>query len=696
MNHELLPVVDSTLQSLMRDLERRSADAPTYEIHGEATTGKTSLLLSLRQELATGTRRPVLVSPPAEAPEVGLLALLELHGELETAGMSTQEISARVREPGVSWSDKIGVTRELLRDNEDKLVLLLDEPARWHGGGADTPELVRHAEDIASLLVNYARCPRILTGPIRQGAADRRYQLSPGTEIPKSSPGFWGRLAATAEALVRSAPEAISRRTPLELRLLVALSHMEGASEIARWLTSGSTGPTRREIAARLKHALARKQDTARVVQMWGQLALERRPFDSELLRTLGHESLSPEARDLVSIGLLYEERDGFVLHEMLRSDAALDGVESRRATHAVLAHYHRRRFEDLSRAPRIDHRAVLVHEAECVHHTIHTGDIEAVKGLRVFFVDQLNLLGRTLSRDFRRYADAVTVYQRVLEYEKENAYATHYTAFNLDVQGLDQKTVTAMYARSLELDGTVDRWHAHWIGFLITRGRTREARVAWDRALDQLMVHEIAVRDELYVHLHEPVLRLLLHRAVLDFARSVLESVPRRLRQAMPTFGAMERRLAGLELSIQQLAVFPLRIPPSEWWTRGGPHLCPWRYHGEPLVRWLAARVDAVDREQQTLTLLTAAPPATPGQSPVVGRMNVAFDKFDRWTENEKAADLAPGRFLELAVYQDKGEPLMCCRVHPIAADLESDLPPLWPPPDRYVTSSSSASDSP
>jgi hypothetical protein len=281
-----------------------------------------------------------------------------------------------------------------------------------------------------------------------------------------------------------------------------------------------------------------------------------------------------------------------------------------------------------------------------------------------------------------------VEVYQGVLLLDPANGYAHHYRAFNLDVQGLVASEVERGYRESLSCEPLVALWHMHWICFLITRGRTGDARAAWDGARDLLTSGDAPPGDDTYRRLHVPIVGLLLNRAQTEFARAVLETVPGRLRDVDPVLRALRRHLQALEASLRHPAVFPLTIDPADWWERG-PHLCGWRFQDKPLVRWLAARVETVDAGGRTVSLFTATPPAAPGTPPVVGRMTVSWVDFDRTSENERAEELEPGRFVEMAVYGSGTDEALSCRVHPRRR--VEDLPVLWPGPDRYLRQSSS-----
>jgi hypothetical protein len=63
---------------------------------------------------------------------------------------------------------------------------------------------------------------------------------------------------------------------------------------------------------------------------------------------------------------------------------------------------------------------------------------------------------------------------------------------------------------------------------------------------------------------------------------------------------------------------------------------------------------------------------------------MSFSFEDFDHCSQDEPAADLTAGRFVELGVYGD--EEILIIRVHHGAPAQDQDLPPLLPDPLRYL----------
>jgi len=273
----------------------------------------------------------------------------------------------------------------------------------------------------------------------------------------------------------------------------------------------------------------------------------------------------------------------------------------------------------------------------------------------------------------------AVEVFERALKWDEQDDYAHHYLAFNLDVQGRDAPRVERHYTTASALQPGVVYWWSRYVTFLITRGRMADAQRAWSDALDALGLPNEWQDEYVYMHMHLWVARLLVHRGQLDFAEEVLAAVPEQVVCEHPGIRAIRRRMeALLEARLRGAFVPGPHIEPR-WWA-SLPHLLPPERDGQRLERWWAGRVDVV--EEGVLFLRVATLPCE--SEPELGMMEVSFDDFDAWSDDEKAAFIESGRFLELGSYQPGGA--MIARVHRDRPWVDEDLPPLWPDPTRYL----------
>ncbi|HSN98457.1 MAG TPA: hypothetical protein VLS89_09165, partial [Candidatus Nanopelagicales bacterium] len=275
----------------------------------------------------------------------------------------------------------------------------------------------------------------------------------------------------------------------------------------------------------------------------------------------------------------------------------------------------------------------------------------------------------------------------KVLIVDPNHAYAHHYLAYNLDIEGKRAAEVERHYRTAIEEQPEHPWWHSRWIRFLLTRGRTRDARQAFSEASAQIMAPG-AGRERLYKQLHLEVARMALHRMDLDLAKEVLDQVPASLREELPGYGALSRRRRVLLEVEQHGAVFPSWLSPDEWWS--GPHL----FRGEEpslghLLGWSPARVDSIDLDARLVWFRTARPPLGEEKEPTYGWMDVNFDDFDRLREPAcpPAHELTEDTFVEFAWFASSGgADASQTRVRIFPPKEPEALPKIFPDPDRYL----------
>jgi len=296
--------------------------------------------------------------------------------------------------------------------------------------------------------------------------------------------------------------------------------------------------------------------------------------------------------------------------------------------------------------------KACLVDATEAFFHATEAGDDALVSQAQPFFIEQLHLRGRSLSKQ-KRHSDAAEVFRQVVELDPDDDYAHHYRAFNLDWIAEDQPTIEVEYQRAIDLNPRHPWWHSRWINYLITVGKTTDARIAFANATEALQEAMESHPEYVYRSLHSWVAALLLHRGQLDFARQVLDRVPQDVRGEHRGFVALGEKLAAMEEARRGRGVFPLSVPASQHW-RKSPHLdFPPQVEGKDLRAWYPARVEAVSG--QGITLIVGKPSEN-GSPPTYGRINLSNERFDAATLDERTADLRPKQFLELAFYGDEG----------------------------------------
>jgi hypothetical protein len=288
-----------------------------------------------------------------------------------------------------------------------------------------------------------------------------------------------------------------------------------------------------------------------------------------------------------------------------------------------------------------------------------------------MYFVEQLDMLGKALSLAGRR-ADAVSCYERALTRDPQDAYAHHYKAYNLDVEGLRAQDVDRHYTDAIAHDREHVWYHGRYVCFLITRGRMGDARAAWLDALSQLSVSGRLAAWHCR-ELHLPVARLLLHRGELDFARDVLDDARGATDAAW--LDGLERYYEHLREAQRDEIVFPPHIPVNERWSPR-PHLVP--PDDEALVEsWMPGRLERYEGDSVILRVALMD-----GDQPRFARRMFATSLFRDLCARPKALRIPAGTFLEIVRLKPDGERIL---LHdpsrpPIA------LPEILPPPDRYL----------
>jgi tetratricopeptide (TPR) repeat protein len=683
-----LPAVEEAADTLLADLQTAQKGS-LFQVLGAPTAGKSAVLRSLEERMQD-SRVPILVAPPTGALDAGALALMQIGVGLKQHGFINGQFDA-LADPERRWSSKLDLVQTWLRDAADGIALLCDEPDTW--APADHPSVAHfaeHADEVKYLILLRVDAPRVITGSIPGLARpDKTLEVEKQSDPSSflSDSRRWGALTDSAEAL-RDSGFQLSSFSNLELRLLVAHVALGSIDEVLSWLP----GVRRRgEISRRLAIRLAHSDPHGRLWRIWQNLAYVRRPVDEDLLAQLGASELDERGRSVLRECLLYPLADGkYVLHNTLQADAlSVDATrEVAVAAHRTLATFFKQRFEAASdgdgRAP-----AFLLDEMESFHHATESGDLQTYDELRVFFVDQLDALGQHLSHRQRKYAAAARVFERATQWDDSDDYAHHYLAFNLDVEGRDPEVVEREYRKALDIEPRNSLWWARFVSFLVIRGRVTDAREAWEDATDELLSpHEVA--DEfLYDHLHAWVARALLHRGHLDFARSLLGTIPSFVRSER--IDALQRRLTALEEAQKRGAYAPAAYLDNDEWWRKGPFLLEHRdpRTEERLVRWIAGRVEAVHDAEVLIRGIHVTVSDT--GEPEVVTTQIPFEQFNRLVADDvPAREIEAGTFVEIGLYAGAGRKAAKTsskiRVHSQSQWRDDALPRLFPDPQRYL----------
>lgn len=686
-----LPALSDRLDRLTSDV---AGSVGLWHLRGPASAGKSTLLRALVSRLDGRALVPVLVAPPP--------------AHLDTAGVALLEVGAGLRRRNVidgaleevitsheSWTAKLAAVRSWLAQEavHERVVLLCDEPGSWPAVHGDEAPLGEHARDVANLLLE-TNCRRVVTGRI-----DRTLPAATVEQLELRSDPLW--LASVTEWGVALEPHAtsVSRaigfalpgRSPLDVRLLVALAALGDVS--------GYGDTSRRRLATDLWAMLGHGSAGKRTQKVWARLAQLRIPFHEDLLETVGVSGLDPLHQEIVRRCLLFREGGLLIMHEMLRADARQGNVLSRAELVEInqrFADHYTRGFEGAAGA--VGERLRL--EMEAYHHATCAGDVGT---RRAFFSDQLDALGRALSRaaigwprnpspEPDRVRVAIDVFAEALRWDDHDDYAHHYLAYNRDLIAGDPADIEAHFQRAIELAPGRVWWRARHVTFLIALGRYKDARKAWDLTRDALGLPD-ASAPSVYEDLHVWVARLLIHRGQTEFAQDVLADVPAEVLEDHAGLRAMHARLTALVEARTRGAFAPgFYLTKPQWW-QAGPFLLERKLRdGRRLIEWTAARVDEIHARELHLR---AARVAGPGE-PEIGTITLTFARFDQMSIDTKARELAAGRFVEIGKYARaraatgprRGTPSveLQARVHPLGVWDGRDLPPLFPDPARYA----------
>lgn len=636
-------------------------------LYGRASSGKTSTMKLIAGRLQAGGWRVHRTQMTGDD-DGALVALAMLGADLGN------DVRTRLVDLNVPWKQKLQAVVSGLKGTETRTAVLVDDP--WFGSPDEAPslfaersvDLLDEIERSASLSLVLSRSDRPLGGTVIElpTAADPHAVLD-------AQRWHLSSLEHAAQQLAEAGDAKLARLSPVELRLAVAFASIKGNNAAAA-LRQLKTGP----------HAFVRTVldalPTARIRNATVRLGIMRTPFDEPTLDELLGE-ISANERDLVLDSLLFKTSDGFVVPELLARVAKERlptlGIAELKRAHRTAVKFHERCFEQhrcqVSGSASVDLRAVARHEMEIVHHLTEVGDVDAVFARSVYFVEQYDKLGKTLSIRGIRASEpallrlAVDAYGRALAHDPDDVYAHHYRAYNLDVLADDPAPVETGYQRALVLRPDHVWHHGRFISFLVTCGRAREAHDAWEdalRALDGLRHHAWLFRE-----LHRPVARLLLHRGRLDFASEVLADVPEHLGDTW--FALLRAFLAQLEEAEADQLVFPASVPAAHRWE--GPHLLVSEEERPRVVRWMPGRIERANGE---ISVRYAEDVATFARRPFTAA------QFRRVCPVARPTMPPAGTFLEIIELRGEDTVIRC---HPMAAAL-NDLPPVFPPPDRYL----------
>lgn len=353
---------------------------------------------------------------------------------------------------------------------------------------------------------------------------------------------------------------------------------------------------------------------------------------------------------------------------DLLRSSPGSWRSPADEAAHAGLAAAHRQR--DGATCPATLGWRAAVAWLEKVHHLANGGaatDLEW-RQQQVLGREQYWDRARHLSRVLRDFDGAAALYEDCLERFGGDSYTHHYLAYNLDQARRSSSRVREHYQAAVRIADDNPWWNTRWITFLIGHGTLREARAAFDEALERIDPDgdRMNATPWLALHLHRWVARRWLALGYIDEARAVLERVPRTWRESEVELRDVEQLVRDAEEALELgESVHPAGMPHEQRWQ---PQVTPdVNGRGSERLRWWPGRV--IEARADGVDVVAADPPTR-----MAYRSTFTADE---WRAMADQVPEAARGFFELAQYADgtRLARVVPTMVAPSLADEEADV---------------------
>jgi tetratricopeptide (TPR) repeat protein len=669
--NNLLPAVEAAVDGGVAAV---NGGARSWRVAGPLGAGTSVVLEHLSERL--DNRPTIHLAPPEREFDSAIWALMELSDSLTRLGYGNGDLS-RVTAPDESWAAKVAAVDRALRQ-ADGLVVLCDDPQAWLPGEA---HFNHRAREIASIILNADGVQRIVAGrtPIPFGADETHTLPGSVTAAWLADDEEWGALTPTAVALSQAMPSLVAS-PPLVARALVGTAALTSVPQVAGF--SGHTVTHRAAIRA-FAGALAAREAGTPLRTVCAAVSSIRVAIEPETLLALGVSELTPIERDVVRHVLLFAENGAFRAPAAMRKEVAESVGHQTTLSASLVTHYENLAAGVLPNDPRSRTYAL-----EAFHHAVQLGDADAALRQPVFFSEQLNILGRALSRAGDR-AGAAAIFERAANQAPEDDYAHHYLAYNLDVDGLDAARVEREYELAIALRPDNPWWHSRHVTFLVTRGRLDEAWEAWNTALVHVRPEDYADSSFLYENLHFWVAYTLLNAGEYDLVRSVIAEVPAEVLSNNRGFDALVDRLEAMVEARDWGSFVPGYAFRPGWW-RDPPELLPETKVGDALVTWFAGRVNHLDEESIEIDAAEIKNDELTANFTRPGRTAATFDRqhFDQVAVGGSAGGLRRGDYVQIGFYgsDDTDQDSVVVAVHPRNRWRSDGLPALTPHPQRYL----------
>ena len=646
----------------------------TVNVYGGIGIGKSTVLASLVDVLRARGELPIFVSPTAAQLDTASEALVQIFDGLDSYDLLNGVLD-QVKDPALPFDDKVKIAQRIVAKHKSEVVLLCDEPNEWAIRSKQDP-LYYVGENKQSLAMaekirSDFDCAKVIAERSWNVAPDIGWtKLADASNVQSSDDiTVFSDELSEIRAINRSLE---SERSFFRLRLLAALLAVGDNSFLEIW-------PDDNSLAIHFLDVVKYKRPVMQLLKLVGKIALVRGEISDAMLAHLGINSglLELDKRIVRHAFLSPIGANVYSMHPVLRSVIAnaclLTQQETMRA-HAQIAEFQ----VDYLNLLRKQNKAALLAEYRGYDQCAKAG-FASIERVSHFFVSQLHVWGRCLSRDLKQFSEAADVFDIAIHEDSRDDYGHHYKAYNLDYIAKDEPSSELHYKMAVRLNPVHPWYWSRWINFLITTGRMKEAREEWVTAGNALSAPDNC-DDETFSHLHFWVAQLLIHRAQLDFAKQMLDEVPSRVRRNRSQFIELDQLLDSLLIARDERAVFPTYVVPDEYWS-AYPHLNqPLQWNGRSLTSFYSARVE--EWREKDVDLVVGKKEDCDIR---YGRVTFTQEEFKEALEGFDWDNHKEIRFVELCFYG--GENKLRIDVYPAQSPNRSSLPNLDPPnPNRYL----------
>ncbi len=420
----------------------------------------------------------------------------------------------------------------------------------------------------------------------------------------------WLGYAPAAEKLYQSLDNHADP-SPLAIRLAVGIISLGGNVDLVVSRFVRNTAETLSHLSEDFAAVLSKPANESCRLAV-ARLLLVRRslPKDDLVSYTQIPSEHAPLVTDCVAYGDSHVRISSPIRSALLgRKPLSLKGQDAVLAHTALAAVYER--LDGVSSI--VDtHNASTSAWIEKHHHLALSDPLHGLENLpcREFYWAR----GRHLSITCRKYKDAAAVYEACVARFRDDSYAQHYLAFNLERAGLRPRDASLAYQTAVNLDPTNPWWNSRLVSFLIAQGEQRAAKMAWSTAMDLVDPDgEITQRDPwLGEQLHAWVARAWLEVGNVAESVKVLRLIPeaivdqserlRNVRQLV--YDAVEADAIGE-------SVYPRSVPIEQRWQ--APRYLP----ALGIVDWFPGRI--VDASKDHVDVVYASKSENQYQAHVV-----------------------------------------------------------------------------